>query len=109
MISRTAFWQLKHSTALLAGTVAGMFVTYMLPPLLLFSGRLVPAGLGVYAWILMVAGYAPTLRFYGVSMLWAPLLPLVALFYTGATIHSAVEYWAGRGGAWKGRVQDRKA
>jgi hypothetical protein len=57
----------------------------------------------------MIAGYAPTLRFYGVSLLWAPLLPLVALFYTGATVHSAVEYWAGRGGAWKGRVQDRKA
>ena len=109
MISRTAFWQLRHSTALLAGTVAGMFITYMLPPLLVFSGKLVPAGLGAYAWILMIAGYAPTLRFYGVSMLWAPLLPLVALFYTGATVHSAVQYWSGRGGEWKGRAQDRKA
>jgi hopene-associated glycosyltransferase HpnB len=108
LISRTAFWQLRHSPALLAGTVAGMFVTYMLPPLLLFSGKLVPAGLGAYAWILMIAGYAPALRFFGVSMLWAPALPLVALFYTGATIHSAIEYWAGRGGMWKGRVQDRK-
>ena len=108
LISRTAFWQLKHSVWLLVGTIAGMFVTYMLPPLLLFSGELVPSGLGAYAWVLMIAGYAPALRFFGVSMLWAPALPLVALFYTGATIHSAIEYWAGRGGEWKGRVQDRK-
>jgi hypothetical protein len=25
----------------------------------------------------------------------------------GATIHSAVKYWLGRGGEWKGRIQDR--
>jgi hopene-associated glycosyltransferase HpnB len=108
LISRTAFWQLKHSVLLLLGTIAGMFVTYMLPPLLLFTGRAVPAALGGFAWILMMVAYAPALRFYGLSWLWAPLLPLVALFYTGATIHSAVQYWAGRGGEWKGRVQDRK-
>jgi hypothetical protein len=108
LISRTAFWQLKHSVLLLLGTIAGMFVTYMLPPLLLFTGKPVPVALGGFAWILMMIAYAPALRFYGLLFLWAPLLPLVALFYTGATIHSAVEYWAGRGGEWKGRVQDRK-
>jgi hopene-associated glycosyltransferase HpnB len=108
LISRTAFWQLKHSVLLLLGTIAGMFVTYMLPPLLLFTGKPVTVALGGFAWILMMIAYAPALRFYGLSWLWAPLLPLVALFYTGATIHSAVEYWAGRGGEWKGRVQDRR-
>jgi hopene-associated glycosyltransferase HpnB len=108
LISRTAFWQLQHSVLLLLGTIAGMFVTYMLPLLLLFTGSLVPSALGGFAWILMMLAYAPALRFYGLSWLWAPLLPLVALFYTGATIHSAVEYWAGRGGEWKGRVQDRR-
>jgi hopene-associated glycosyltransferase HpnB len=108
LISRTAFWQLKHSVLLLLGTIAGMFVTYMLPPLLLFSGKPMPAMLGGFAWILMMIAYAPALRCYGLSWLRAPLLPLVALFYTGATIHSAVEYWAGRGGEWKGRVQDRR-
>jgi hopene-associated glycosyltransferase HpnB len=106
LISRTAFWQLKHSVLLLLGTIAGMFVTYMLPPLLLFTGKPVPVALGGFAWILMMIAYAPALRFYGLSLLWAPLLPLIALFYTGATIHSAVEYWAGRGGEWKGRMQD---
>jgi hopene-associated glycosyltransferase HpnB len=108
LISRTAFWQLRHSVLLLLGTIAGMFVTYMLPPLLPLTGRLAPAVLGGFAWILMMIAYVPALRLYGLSWLWAPLLPLVALFYTGATIHSAVEYWAGRGGEWKGRVQDRK-
>jgi hypothetical protein len=32
-------------------------------------------------------------------------LPLVALFYTAATIGSAVQFWRGRGGRWKGRYQ----
>jgi hopene-associated glycosyltransferase HpnB len=108
MISRTAFWQLRHSPWLLAGTMAGLFITYMLPPLLLLTGRLVPAGLGMTAWALMMVAYAPSLRFYGLTMLWAPALPAVALFYAGATIHSALRYWSGRGGEWKGRVQDRK-
>src|ERR1019366_3140186 len=34
MISRTAFTQLGHSAFLLAGTVAGLTVTYLAPPLL---------------------------------------------------------------------------
>src|SRR5260370_18795350 len=72
LISRTAFWQLKHSVLMLLGTIAGMFVTYMLPPLLLFTGRPVPAVLGSFAWILMMVAYAPALRFYGLSWLWAP-------------------------------------
>jgi hopene-associated glycosyltransferase HpnB len=108
MISRTAFWQLRHSTWLLAGTIAGLFITYMLPPLLLLTGRLVPACLGMTAWALMMVAYAPSLRFYGLTMLRAPALPVIALFYAGATVYSALHYWSGRGGQWKGRVQDRK-
>ncbi len=108
MISRTAFWQLRHSSWLLAATLAGLFMTYMLPPLLLLTGRLVSACLGAAAWALMMAAFAPSLRFYGLTMLWAPVLPAIALFYAGATVHSALHYWSGRGGEWKGRVQDRK-
>jgi hopene-associated glycosyltransferase HpnB len=108
MISRTAFWQLRHSAILLLGTIAGMFLTYMLPPLLLFTGKPYATALGALAWLLMMAAYAPSLRFYGLSLLWAPGLPLVALYYTIATIHSAVRYWSGRGGQWKGRAQDAK-
>ena len=32
--------------------------------------------------------------------------PAAALFYLSATMHSAVKYWNGSGGDWKGRVQD---
>ena len=55
----------------------------------------------------MMISYAPTLRFYGRSLAWAPLLPIVALFYITATVDSAIRYWSGRGGVWKGRVQDQ--
>jgi len=74
----------------------------------LFTLKLLPVTLGLFAWSLMAVAYTPTLRFYGLSIFWAPLLPLVALFYLGATIHSAVNYWKGVGGIWKGRVQDSK-
>ena len=106
MISRTAFWQLQHSVVLLFGTIAGMFVTYMLPPLVLLTGRPIAMALGALAWILMMAAYTPSLRFYCLSPLWAPALPLVAVFYSGATVYSAIRYWTGRGGEWKGRMQD---
>jgi hopene-associated glycosyltransferase HpnB len=103
MISRTAFAQLHHSTLLLLGTILGMAVIYLAPPLLLFTSG---AYLGLASWILMTIAYAPALRFYGRSIAWAPLLPLIALFYVSATLDSALSYWTGRGGVWKDRVQD---
>lgn len=105
MISRTAFTQLRYSPTLLAGTVIGLAVTYLVPPLLLVSLNSIAAALGIASWLLMSLAFLPTVRFYSLSPLWAPLLPAIALFYTGATIHSAVRYWSGRGGMWKGRVQ----
>jgi hopene-associated glycosyltransferase HpnB len=108
MISRTAFAQLHHSTLLLAGTNLGMAIVYLAPPLLLFTRNPVAAFFGLAAWILMSIAYAPALRFYGRSIAWAPLLPLIALFYISATFDSAVAYWTGRGGMWKDRVQDGK-
>ena len=109
MISRTAFWQVRHSVVLLLGTIAGMFVTYMLPPLVLLTGQLIAMALGTLAWLLMMAAYTPSLRFYRLSPLWAPALPLIAVFYTGATVYSAIRYWTGRGGEWKGRTQDARS
>jgi hopene-associated glycosyltransferase HpnB len=109
MISRTAFNQLHHSTCLLFATVLGLVITYLSPPLLLFSGSASPAVLGVLAWGLMAIAYFPIVRFYGLHPGWALSLPLSAAFYAGATIHSAIRYWSGRGGEWKGRVQDAQA
>jgi hopene-associated glycosyltransferase HpnB len=106
MISRTAFAQLRHSTVLLAATILGIVVIYVAPPVLLFTGNPTAAICGLTAWLLMMLSYAPALRFYGRSVAWAPLLPLIALFYISATVDSAISHWSGRGGMWKGRVQD---
>ncbi|MBZ5619570.1 MAG: glycosyltransferase [Acidobacteriia bacterium] len=109
MISRTAFTQLNHSIPQLIGTVLGLAITYLAAPLLAIAAPR-SAGyarwLGTAAWLLMSIAYFPVLRYYRRSPLRAPLLPLVATFYLGATIHSAVCYWRGRGGVWKGRVQN---
>jgi hopene-associated glycosyltransferase HpnB len=106
LISRTAFNQLRHSYGLLVATIAGLGVTYLAPPLLLLSGDPVAITLGAAAWTLMSFAYGPMVRFYGGSPLWSASLPAIALFYGGATVHSAAQYALGRGGQWKGRAQD---
>jgi hopene-associated glycosyltransferase HpnB len=107
MISRTAFYQLRHSGWLLMATVLGMAITFLGPPVLVCFGGWA-ALWGGAAWLMMSTAFWPTLRFYSRSPLWAPLLPVIAMFYTGATVHSAVRYWLGHGGEWKGRLQDAK-
>jgi hopene-associated glycosyltransferase HpnB len=106
MIARTAFSQLRHSTLLLLAALAGMAVIYLLPPALVLTGDALPRTLGAVVWAAMTLAYLPMVRFYGLNPLWALGLPLTALFYMGATIESALKYWSGRGGEWKGRVQD---
>lgn len=108
MIARTAFAQLHHSALLLGATILGMALIYLAPPLLLLTRHPLAAACGLAAWLLMMISYAPALKFYGRSVAWAPLLPLVALFYISATFDSAFAYWSGRGGMWKGRVQDER-
>jgi hopene-associated glycosyltransferase HpnB len=107
MISRGAFNQLRHSAAMLLLALAGLTVTYLVPPALaIFSHRWIPGLLGGAAWILMAVCFLPTVRFYRLSPLWVLALPLIAIFYMGASVHSAFKFWSGRGGEWKGRVQD---
>ena len=106
MISRTAFNQLHHSYLLLAATLAGLGITYVLPPALLLSGDQVSIACGAGAWALMTIAYGPIVRFYRLPMPWALTLPVVAVFYAAATAHSAMQYTLRRGGNWKGRVQD---
>lgn len=106
MISRTAFQQLRHSYLLLAGTLLGLLATYLAPPLLLLARAPEVMALGGAAWLLMTGCYLPMVRFYRISSAYALLLPAVAIFYAAATVHSAIEYAAGRGGSWKGRAQD---
>ncbi len=109
MISRTAFNQLRHSWVLLGASLAGLAVTYGAPPLLLATGAPECMLFGGLAWALMTLCYLPMVRFYRLAPTYALLLPAVALFYAGATLHSALRYALGRGGQWKGRAQDVRA
>ena len=105
MISRTAFTQLNHSFLLLAGTIAGLALTYLAPPFLtLAAPRGAAYGMGAMAWLLMTAAYLPAVRYANRHWFWAPLLPAIALFYLAATLHSAIAHTRGRGGQWKGRT-----
>jgi hopene-associated glycosyltransferase HpnB len=106
MVSRTAFNQLKHSSLLLLCTIAGMVMTYLAPPLLLLTRSRLAIFMGAAAWAAMTMTYSTMVRYYRLNPAWALTLPLAALFYLGATMHSAVKYWNGSGGDWKGRVQD---
>ena len=107
MIARTAFNQLQHSATLLAGAVAGMALVYLLPLFLLLSGERRLMLLGAVSYLLMCISYLPTVRFYGLGIGWALTLPLAAIFYMASTVDSALKFWTGRGGQWKGRTQDR--
>ena len=106
MIARTAFNQLQHSIWLLAGAVAGLLLLYLLPLALLLSGSRSLALVGAAAYLLMWVAYSPMVRFYRLNATWALTLPFSAAFYMAATVHSALNYWSGRGGHWKGRAQD---
>ncbi|HLZ52331.1 MAG TPA: glycosyltransferase [Candidatus Acidoferrum sp.] len=108
LIARTAFTQLRYSAWLLAGTLVAMFLTYVAPVVLLFSPDVIARIFGLTAWLLMTFSFLPTIRFYRLSPLWAPLLPLTAMFYTYATFLSALRFWRGKGGQWKGRAQAQR-
>jgi hopene-associated glycosyltransferase HpnB len=106
MISRSAFNQLHHSALMLIVALAGLMLTYLVPIALLFSDHIPLVVLGAVIWFAMSVAYLPTVMLYRLSALWALTLPITAVFYMAATIHSALRYWRGRGGEWKGRVQD---
>jgi len=101
MIARSAYTQLEYSPLLLAGTVLSMVIGFLLPPVAALSGSIA----GWVAWVLMSVSFAPMLRYHRLPIWWAPALPLVAIFYLGATLDSARRHWRGQGGLWKGRVQ----
>jgi hopene-associated glycosyltransferase HpnB len=105
MVSRSAYAQLNYSPWLLAGTVAGMAITYLFPAGLALSLHGGPAVLGAVTWAMMAASFQPMLRLYRLSPLWGLALPLIGALYTVFTLQSALDVWRGRGGMWKGRAQ----
>lgn len=108
MVARTAYVQLDHNPFWLAGTVVGMLILYLLPPLALVAGIVtgnpVLAGLGAAAWLVMAWTYLPTLDLYRQNVFWALSLPFAGALYTLMTLDSARQHYLGRGGAWKGRT-----
>lgn len=109
MVARTAYTQLRHSPWLLAGTLLGMTVLYLVPPIGAVLGAITQswtaAGLGLAAWSALSFAFLPTLRLYRRPLALAPLLPLAGLLYSLMTVSSALRHWRGRGGQWKGRAQ----
>ncbi len=108
MVARTAYVQLNHNPLLLAGTLLGMIVLYLLPPVALFTGLLggdwLLAVLGGGAWLIIVWTYLPTIDLYRANALWALSLPFAGILYALMTLDSARRHYAGKGGAWKGRT-----
>ncbi len=104
MVARTAYVQLRFSPVLLVGTVLGMGLVWMVPPLATLFGQGLGRLCGLTAWVIATLSFLPTLRRFQVSPFWALLLPAVAVFYTAATIGSAVDHHRGRGVVWKQRA-----
>jgi hopene-associated glycosyltransferase HpnB len=104
MVARTAYVQLRYSLLLLAGTVAAMTLTFLVPPWAALFAHGSARWFGWLAWGAMAAAYLPTLRRFRRSVLWAPGLPAVAAFYLAATIGSTANHHLGRGVSWKGRA-----
>jgi hopene-associated glycosyltransferase HpnB len=108
MVSRSAYAQLRHSVLLLIGTVLGLALVYLVPPVLtvvgLAAGDSRLASVSAAAWALMDCTYVPMLRYYRQPPAAALLLPFTALLYLLMTVDSAVQHWRGRGAAWKGRT-----
>lgn len=105
MISRSAYAQLRYSPILLAGTVLGMVLVYLVPPALAMFEDGIARWLGLIGWGIMAMTFQPMLRFYRRSPLWGIALPGIAAFYLGCTMLSAWQHFRGRGGMWKGRAQ----
>jgi hopene-associated glycosyltransferase HpnB len=105
MVSRSAYAQLGYSPLALAGTLAGLALIYLAPPVLAVAATGWAALAATSAWMLMALCFQPMLRFYGRSPLWGIALPLIGALYAWFTLQSAIDVWRGRGGMWKGRAQ----
>jgi len=104
MVARTAFTQLHYSALMLLLTLAGLTLVWLVPPGEALFGHGWGRASGLVACALAATTYLPTLARYGRNRLWALALPLIALFYMGATLGSAMNYWLGKGASWKNRA-----
>lgn len=105
MVARSAYAQLNYSPLQLIGCVAGLIMTYLVPPLMALFASGWAQIFGIAAWALMAISFQPILRFYRLSPLWGVALPAITFLFMLYTLDSAYQYFAGKGGTWKGRVQ----
>ncbi len=105
MVARSAYAELDYSPLRLAGTVIGMVLTYIFPPIAACFAPFPANILAALAFALMMLTFLPMLRVYRRPALWAVALPAMAAAYLLFTLDSAYQHWRGRGGAWKGRSQ----
>lgn len=105
MVARSAYAQLGYSPLILTGAIAGMVLSYLVPPVMALFASGWAQIFGIAAWALMAIAFQPILRFYRLSPLWGVALPAITFLFMLYTLDSAYQYFAGRGGTWKGRVQ----
>jgi hypothetical protein len=105
MVVRSAYTELHYSPLRLAGATLGMAMTFVAPPLLGGHPDAATGLIALSAYLMMVLSYRPMLKRYGLRAWRGLFLPVVALLYMAFTIESALRYYRGEGGAWKGRYQ----
>jgi hopene-associated glycosyltransferase HpnB len=108
MVVRSAYAQLRYSILILAGTVLGLSLVFLVPVAAtvggLVAGDGLIAGFGTATWLIMAATFVPMLRYYDQPVVLAFTLPFTATLYLAMTVDSARRHWLGRGAAWKGRT-----
>jgi hopene-associated glycosyltransferase HpnB len=105
MVARSAYAQLEYSPLILGGTLLGLCLMFVFPPLATIFGTVAIRIAGAATWCLTAISFQPMLRFYGRSPLWGFALPLTGIAYAAFTLDSAIQHWRGKGGMWKGRAQ----
>lgn len=111
MVARSAYTQLRFNPVFAFGTTVGLALLFVAPVAALLGwlahGDGAAALLGLSAWAVMAATFAPTVALYhrGPAVAaWAAALPLAGILYGAMTLDSVRRHHAGRGAEWKGRV-----
>ena len=108
MVARSAYTQLAYSPLVLAGTLVGLALLYLVPPLGVLAwplhGNALAAGLAGAAWALQALSFVPTLALYGRTRWLGLALPVAGVLYAGMTFDSARRHHRREGALWKGRA-----
>ena len=119
MVRRTAFTELRYSWLRLAGTVIGMMLMFLLPPLWVAGGFSATLASmmgwtaiarswavtlmveGFCAWMIIAIIYRPAVRFFQLPSRRCWTLPLAGILYGAMTVDSAVRYVVGMRVGWR--------